>query len=91
MYSCTGNNLLGMGYGIAGVIIYTFMLKCIKVLAVKNSCGKIDWHKDFWGTHNQFFYFVIILILLFAYFMGKINSEITDFTYFDHETPYVSS
>lgn len=74
MYSCTGNDVLGIVYGLGAVIIYCLLVKFIKVLYIRHSGRKINWHYDFWGRNNEFFYALLVLILLSVYFFGKMNS-----------------
>jgi hypothetical protein len=91
MFSCTGNNTLGLCYGIGAVIIYCVLLKSIKILDLYNSNKKIDWRRDVWGANYGFLYMILILLILLTYFLGKINREEEYAISSYYETPYVSS
>lgn len=63
MGSCLGNDNEGVAWGIGGVIIYSILLKFA-------GRGKY-WNLN--DLKKGFLYYLILLIILLVYFLGKMN------------------
>lgn len=63
VWGCVDNEARGMVYAISAVIIYVVLVKGAQLAWTRHKGGKIAWHKEC--------YFLIFLLVMLAYYLGK--------------------
>jgi hypothetical protein len=75
MYSCSGDDSLGMTYGIVSAVVYLILVKGIKSYQESNR-KKERFSKLFWKIGSSpvgFSYVLILLLLILSFYLGKLS------------------